>query len=209
MRSSGMVTVNVVGACPVRSLSGASVELRSSKSTVLAHALTGSDGSATFSTAVFQRAAVVVVCHESFFCGVLELTTHTGSRFFIALAPAMLSSNHIGDNGRAWPQYGAAVAQLEDEVKARRSRARNTVDVPVYIRDLSGTSLSRDQTECSKIQAFSISRLPIHHGTVSIVDPFQEPDPVHARGDLVTQQVITLNGSASYGSTSRSFLIPA
>lgn len=109
MRSSGMVTVNVVGACPVRSLSGASVELRSSDSAPLAYALTGSDGSAAFSSAVFQRAAAIVVCHEDFFCGVLELTTHTGSRFFIALAPAMLSSSHIRDNERACQQYTAVV----------------------------------------------------------------------------------------------------
>jgi|GEM_PF-6049068 len=106
-RSSGMVSVNVVGACPVRSLSGATVELRSKDSALLAQTLTGSDGSAAFSAAVFKQAAVIVVCHDDFFCGVLKLTNHTGTAFFIALAPAMLSSTHIdGNEYRAALGYG-------------------------------------------------------------------------------------------------------
>ena len=39
------------------------------------------------------------------------------------------------------------------------SASGNTVDVPVYIRDVSGTSLGRDQPAGSRIQAFTIKVL--------------------------------------------------
>jgi len=87
------VSVNVVGACPVRSLSGAIIELRSSDGATLARAMTGSDGSASFSNAVFQRTTFILVCHADYFCGAMTLTEHRGRAFFIALAPAMLSAN--------------------------------------------------------------------------------------------------------------------
>ena len=51
----------------------------------------------------------------------------------------------------------AAPAIAQDAVKVDTvSASGNTVDVPVYIRDVSGTTLGRDQAVGSRIQAYSI-----------------------------------------------------
>jgi len=62
---------------------------------VVARTLTGSDGAAAFSQAVFGRANLVIVCHSDYFCGLLELRGHRGASFFIALGPAMVSSKRV------------------------------------------------------------------------------------------------------------------
>ena len=121
--SGGTVTVNVVGACPARSLSGATVELRSSKGVILAEAITGSDGAVAFSQEMFRSATLVIVCHEDFFCGVIQLTTHDGKAFFIALAPAMLSSTKTHDgSGRA-----TVGAKIVAETRVHHPPERTTV----------------------------------------------------------------------------------
>ncbi len=54
--------------------------------------------------------------------------------------------------------YAAAPATAQDAVTIGTVTASgNTVDVPVYIRDVSGTPLGRDQPAGSKIQAFTIA----------------------------------------------------
>src|SRR6266446_1502692 len=116
-KSPAVVTVNVVGACPVRSVVGATVELRSSDGQVVARTLTGSDGAAAFSQAVFGRANLVIVCHSDYFCGVLELHGHRGASFFIALAPAMVSSKRV--DGKLYEFGGLWHVKKGDKILVR------------------------------------------------------------------------------------------
>jgi hypothetical protein len=91
-----MITINVVGGCPPRTLENAIIELRTADNRVLARAVSGVDGAATFSHVSRHESAAAIVCHEDFFCGVLDLRDGRGSSFFIALAPAMVARH----NGR-------------------------------------------------------------------------------------------------------------
>jgi uncharacterized protein YjdB len=50
-----------------------------------------------------------------------------------------------------------AVAQQDSVTVGTVTASGNTVDVPVYVRDVSGTPLGRDQAAGSKIQSFSIN----------------------------------------------------
>ena len=64
---------------------------------------------------VFKHAALIIVCHDGFFCGVIKLTTHDGTKFFIALAPAMLSANEMRDEV---DRLRAATGDVHDVVSA-------------------------------------------------------------------------------------------
>jgi hypothetical protein len=93
-RAERTVIVNVVSACPVRSIIGASVEIRASDGRVISQSKTGVDGAARFSLNNIENGTLMIICHDDFFCGVIRLSQEDDvTRYFIALAPVMIADS--------------------------------------------------------------------------------------------------------------------
>jgi hypothetical protein len=101
---------------------------------------------------------------------------------------------------------GAAILQPDVITAGSVTAVSSVVDVPVYIRDLSGTPLGLDQPPGSRIQSYSIKVTapltpllelsPASPGAISLLDTFQESTnlvPYTLNGAVPGNQVANLH----------------